>query len=105
MKGSGSHKVLDLSANPILRHYYHNKVSLNFYLKLRRIYYNSFIIYLFFIVCVGRGSFIIISISLLNFSNNLFFSMIDDISVILSKYLGTEFKLAFGSCSAHLTFI
>lgn len=28
MKGSGSHKVLDLSANPILRHYYHNKIIL-----------------------------------------------------------------------------
>ncbi|KAL5016545.1 hypothetical protein ScPMuIL_006134 [Solemya velum] len=25
MKGSSSHKVLDLAANPILRHYYHNK--------------------------------------------------------------------------------
>ncbi|GAB1602158.1 CDP-diacylglycerol--inositol 3-phosphatidyltransferase-like [Argonauta hians] len=28
MKGSGSHKVLDLSANPVLRHYYHNKIIL-----------------------------------------------------------------------------
>ncbi|XP_060075880.1 CDP-diacylglycerol--inositol 3-phosphatidyltransferase-like [Ylistrum balloti] len=25
MKGAGSHKVLDLSANPLLRHYYHNR--------------------------------------------------------------------------------
>lgn len=28
MTGKGSHKVLDLSANPILRHYYHNKIIL-----------------------------------------------------------------------------
>lgn len=28
MKGSDSHKKIDLSANPILRHYYHNKVIL-----------------------------------------------------------------------------
>ncbi|GFR98571.1 CDP-diacylglycerol--inositol 3-phosphatidyltransferase [Elysia marginata] len=27
-KGSSSHKNIDLSANPILRHYYHNKVIL-----------------------------------------------------------------------------
>lgn len=27
MKGGESHKKLDLSANPILRHYYHNRVS------------------------------------------------------------------------------
>ena len=26
MKGGDSHKKIDLSANPILRHYYHNKV-------------------------------------------------------------------------------
>lgn len=28
MKGSVSHKVIDLSGNPILRHYYHNKIVL-----------------------------------------------------------------------------
>ncbi|XP_025090105.1 CDP-diacylglycerol--inositol 3-phosphatidyltransferase-like isoform X2 [Pomacea canaliculata] len=28
MKGSDSHKKIDLSANPILRHYYHNKTIL-----------------------------------------------------------------------------
>lgn len=28
MKGASSHKQLDLSANPILRHYYHNKINL-----------------------------------------------------------------------------
>lgn len=28
MTGGGSHKVLDLSANPVLRHYYHNKIIL-----------------------------------------------------------------------------
>ena len=27
MKGGDSHKKIDLSANPVLRHYYHNKVS------------------------------------------------------------------------------
>lgn len=27
MKGGESHKKLDLSANPVLRHYYHNRVS------------------------------------------------------------------------------
>lgn len=27
MKGATSHKMIDLGANPVLRHYYHNRVS------------------------------------------------------------------------------